>query len=146
MSAARDEPSTIASRTEDHADPSDTRRPPYFGEREPVAYVTAEGILFSGKGAEQVTVWRNPRLVEDTSDIDVGQGNQARWVQKALSGLRGGGLVLDELSRPDLRRKIEGWIDAEIKRTGSKDLVPSRQVQDRVCDDWGLPPRGRLLD
>jgi hypothetical protein len=86
-------------------------------------------------------VMRNPRLVDDTSDIDVGQGNQARWVQTALSRLQADGLVL--ASRPDLRRKIAGWIEAEIKRTGSRDRIPSRQVMDRVLDSWGIPPRGR---
>jgi hypothetical protein len=128
-------------------------RPPYSGERVPVglrgrplptAWSAAATLV--GECGLQAKVMRNPRLVEDTSDIDVGQGNQARWVQRALSRLRADGLVLDEHSRPDLRRKIEEWIEAEIKRTDSRDRIPSRQVMDRVLDDWGLPPRGRLLN
>jgi hypothetical protein len=39
---------------------------------------------------------RNPRLVDDTSDVDPGQGTQARRVKMALYRLRARGLVLHE--------------------------------------------------
>jgi hypothetical protein len=94
---------------------------------------------FAGAGNLQAKVMRNPRIVEDIGDIDVGQGNQARSAQKALERLRSrDGLVLKDYSRPELRRRIEKEVEAENKRTGAADTVPSRQVMDRVLLDLAI--------
>jgi hypothetical protein len=91
-----------------------------------------------GKSSLQAKVLRNPRIVEDTSDIDAGQGNQTRRVQEALDRLLVAGLVLEEYSRPELRRRILKDLTAEAKRTGASDPLPSRQVMDRELRRLGI--------
>jgi hypothetical protein len=91
-----------------------------------------------GESSLQAKVLRNPRIVDDTTDIDVGQGNQTRRVQQALNWLQIGGLVLREHSRPELRRRILKYLATEAKRTGASDLPPSRQVMDRELLRLGI--------
>ena len=81
---------------------------------------------------------RQPRLVDDFGDNDVGQGNQTRRVQGALGRLRDRGLVWEEHLRPELRRRILKEIEDEAKGTGTSDPLPSRQTVDRVLVRLGI--------
>jgi hypothetical protein len=101
----------------------------------PQAQAAAANLV--GEGSLKAKVMRNARIVEDLDDV-VGQGYQTRRVQQALGRLRAAGIVLEELSRPDLRAHILADLADEARRTGASDEPPSRQVMDRELIRLGL--------
>jgi hypothetical protein len=74
----------------------------------------------------------------EVSGATTGKGHQAHRVQMALGRLRDRGLVLSQHMRPELRRRIGKELDAEARRTGSSDPLPSRQVMDKVLKAVGV--------